>query len=132
MNSGEHGFTLLEAMVALAILAVGLAEFYRTFGAGLQAEAAVQREREAVGAADRLMAELGRLRPVRDGVTAGELPGGQRWTLRLEPIGNVDQDNPSRLASGHLATLTVGPAGRGSAWQVRTIVIAREPAASAP
>lgn len=124
VSSREGGFTLLEVLVALVILAVSLAGFYQAFGIGLRAEGVVERGRRAAEAADGLMAELGRTRPLRDGTTAGELPDGQRWTLTLTPVRALDHDGAPRAVEGHLATLVVVPAGgRAAPLRLRTIVL---------
>ena len=71
----EDGFTLLEVLVAAAILALGLASFYQAFGVGLRAEATAERQGRAVAAAENLLAELGRTGPLQDGTAAGRTAG---------------------------------------------------------
>lgn len=123
-RSDERGFTLLEVLVALAILVFGLAAFYQALGGGLQAGVSAEREWRAIEAADRLLTELGRSTPLRDGEATGEFPDGQRWTLRVEPFVPIDQADPPPVVDGHLATVEVfGPDPRGPRLRVRTLVL---------
>jgi type II secretion system protein I len=123
-KSDERGFTLVEALVALAILVLALAALYQALGGGVHAAIAAEQQWRAVEAADRLLTELGRSAPLRDGETAGELADGRRWTLRVEPFAAIDQDGPPPVLEGHLATVEVSrPGGRGPQLHVRTFVL---------
>jgi type II secretion system protein I len=123
-KSDERGFTLVEALVALAILVLALAALYQALGGGLQAGVAAEQQWRAVETAERLLTELGRSTPLRDGVTTGELADGRRWTLRVEPFAATDQDGPPPVLEGHVATVEVSRAGgRGPLLHVRTLVL---------
>lgn len=122
----EQGFTLLEVLVALVILIAGLAAFYEAFGGGLLAGAAAERERNAVEAAENLIAEIGRSRPVEEGLTTGELPDGQRWTLRVEAFDPVETDRSTSPVAGYIATLEVLPR-LGSPVRVQTLILGVKP-----
>src|ERR1043166_4706317 len=112
MNKGaEQGFTLVEALVALAIVVLALAFLYQALGGGLQAGIAAEQQWRAAEAAERLLGELGRSTPLRDGGTQGELGDGRRWTLRVEPFSAIDQDGPPPVMEGHVATVEVSRAG---------------------
>lgn len=124
----ERGFTLLEVLVALVILIMGLAAVYQAFGSGLLAGAAAERDRRAAEAAENLFAGLGRSRAVSEGVTTGELPDGQRWTLRLDPFDPVKSDGPPSAVAAHIVTLEVVPAGgRGNPARFQTLIIGVRP-----
>ncbi|SDR46519.1 prepilin-type N-terminal cleavage/methylation domain-containing protein [Rhizobiales bacterium GAS191] len=120
----DGGFTLLEVLVALVILVLALAGFYRAFGVGLSAGSTADRERRQIEAAEGVLVELGRSRPLQDGVSTGELSDGQRWTFRLEPFVPFEQNGSPSPLTGHLATLEVLPAdGRGAPLRLQTLVI---------
>lgn len=126
MNSrGDEGFTLLEVLVALVILMLGIGAFYQSFGVGLRAEAAAQREQRSVEVATNVMAEVGRLQPLQDGLTHGELQDGYRWTLRVEAFESAQPDESAAALSGHLVTLDVQEPGQSRvALRLHTLMLA--------
>ena len=124
LQTGEAGFTLIEALVALAIIVLALASVYQALGGGLQAGIVAEQQWRAVEAAEQLLTELGRSTPLRDGVTKGELADGRRWMLRVEPFAAIDTDGAPPVLEGHVATVEVSRArGRGPLLQVRTLVL---------
>jgi general secretion pathway protein I len=123
-RGGERGFTLLEVLVALAILVFALTALYQALGGGLQANATAEREWRAAEAAETLLTEVGRSVPLRDGETKGELADGHQWILKITPFTPVDQDGPPSAVEGHLVTLDVSRADRnGPHLRLRTLLI---------
>jgi len=87
---GENGFTLIEVLVALAILSVSLAVMLQIFSESLH-RARVSRMEMAAGAfAQSLLADVGHSVPLRVGDQSGEQPGGFSWKLHVEPYGTAD------------------------------------------
>lgn len=125
MNShDEQGFTLLEVLVALVILMLGIGAFYQAFGTGLGAEATAQGVQRSAEVATNLMAELGRVQMLQDGLTRGELPDGYRWTLRVEAFTPDQLDGQSAPVTGHFVTLDVQQPGRSTAaLRTQTLVL---------
>ncbi|WP_119459640.1 prepilin-type N-terminal cleavage/methylation domain-containing protein [Rhodospirillaceae bacterium SYSU D60014] len=81
----EAGFTLLEVLVALAILALSLAAVYETLSGGLRNEAVSRRYLAATILAEGRLAGVGAERPVQTGHWTGETPDGFRWTIDIGP-----------------------------------------------
>jgi general secretion pathway protein I len=99
----ESGMTLLEVIVALAILSFGLAALFDTVGLGRATASVADQQRAATVSAQSLLAELGRTRPVVDGSTEGVFPTGQRWRLDIKPLDAAG----SGPLQGHEVTLVV-------------------------
>lgn len=83
-SRAERGFTLLEVLVALAILGVSLAAIYQAFGTGLRNDRQARFYEEAVALAEARMAQVGTELPAVAGRWSGE-EGGLRWTLLVQP-----------------------------------------------
>jgi general secretion pathway protein I len=77
------GFTLIEAVVALAILALTLGVVYESFGWSLRRTAGVEKRETAWLAAQSVLATI-RGRPVLQiGSERGEVPGGLEWEAHI-------------------------------------------------
>ena len=83
---GERGFTLLEVLVAFAILAVSLGALLVAFSDGLRTTDRSITISTATLQAQSLMEEVGRSIPVRPGETTGVLEDGSRWQVSVEPF----------------------------------------------
>lgn len=82
----ERGFTLLEVLVAFAILAVSLGGLLVAFSDGLRTVSRSVTISEATLRAQSVMEEVGRSIPVRPGQVAGVLEDGTRWQVSVEPF----------------------------------------------
>ena len=85
----EAGFTLVEVVAALAILALSLSVLFGLLSDGLRRTGQAEAMAEAGSLAQSLLARVGTGLPIRPGVTAGELQNGARWRLRMEPYGDA-------------------------------------------
>lgn len=82
----ERGFTLLEVLVAFAILAVSLGGLMVAFSDGLRTTNRSVTISTATLQAQSLMEEVGRSIPVRPGQVTGVLEDGARWQVTVEPF----------------------------------------------
>lgn len=109
----EVGFTLLEVMVALAILALGLVTVLELFAGSARLGVKASRHTKAAIYAQNEMNRLFAQPTLAEGEESGELPDGYFWRARVQEIhpgdvqtrGDPQQHNPTdRL---HLYTLEV-------------------------
>ena len=124
----EAGFTLVEVIVALAILSVGLSVLLGSISSGLQQTANAERMAEAGSLAQSLMDEVGTELPIKSEERDGQFPNGYRWHLKMHQYGNVKEreewpvglymistevewEEGARRRSYGLTTLRVGPKG---------------------
>jgi general secretion pathway protein I len=83
----QAGFTLVEVVVALAILALSLGVLYQSFGWSARRTASLANTEAAWLAAQSLLAEIRAKPTLQPGTNDGEWPGGLRWTTQVDPHG---------------------------------------------
>lgn len=84
-SSSARGFTLIEVLVAFAILALTLAALMQVFAAGLRSTDAVDRHLMATMLAKSVLDDLGTEIPIAAGESSGEIEQGYRWIVRIQP-----------------------------------------------
>jgi general secretion pathway protein I len=84
-DAGEAGFTLVEVIVALAMLAAGLSVLLGMISTGLERTGIAGRTAEAASLAQSLLAQVGTEFPVRPDQRDGVFPNGDRWHLTIVP-----------------------------------------------
>lgn len=77
------GFTLLEVLIAFAILAVALGALMQAFSQGLRSVRLAEDYATAAMLAQSKMAEVGTLIPLEDGEHAGTFENGLAWRVVL-------------------------------------------------
>jgi len=102
------GFTLIEILVALVILAVILAVFAQVLSGSVLSSRRIDAETQALLVARSTMERIGRDLPLQPGATSGKLAGGGRWSLRISPA-TVAGRPPANLTgvTTYLIVLTV-------------------------
>jgi len=128
-DARERGFTLVEVIVALAMLSIGLSVLLGLISNGLRQAKSTERAAEASSLAQSLLAGVGTDRPVKPGAFEEAMPNGFRWQLRIEPYGaaaeqeglpvglyvvstDVEWQDGREQRSFALRTLRLGPAER--------------------
>lgn len=91
----EHGFTLLEVLVALAIAGLALTALFTAGSSGLFATDTATRAEEALERAQSHLAAVGRDAALLPGNSSGDDGGGYRWHLRVRPLAS------RRLSAGN-------------------------------
>lgn len=94
----ERGFTLLEVLVAFAILSVALGGLLLVFSDGLRTADRSVTISTATLQAQSLLAEVGRTIPARAGLVDGVLEDGSRWEVAIEPFDTGESGTSTAVA----------------------------------
>jgi general secretion pathway protein I len=111
------GFTLVEIIVALAILALSLNVILPAISDGLWRTGEAEAQAEAASLARSLLAQAGSALTLKDGAAVGEFENGLRWRVEVSPYGSVNQSMPVR------AYKVVAEVGWGNAPGEHSIVL---------
>jgi general secretion pathway protein I len=93
-----HGFTLLEVIIALAILGVAFALAMELLAAGVRSAKASEDYTQAVLLARQKMAEVAVTQNLTGVADTGEFGGGFRWISEVRPL-EQQEELPGRLFS---------------------------------
>jgi general secretion pathway protein I len=85
-HASGRGFTLIEILIAFAILAVALTGLLRAFSGGLQATTRAERYGEAVLLARSLLERVGSEIAIEAGEQSGRRDDGTTWSVRMRPL----------------------------------------------
>jgi type II secretory pathway pseudopilin PulG len=85
-DEAAAGFALLEALVALSMLAAGVAAVMSLLATNRRAQADADAELAAALQARSLMARIGRDLPLTAGTFSGTGGGGLAWSVRIAPF----------------------------------------------
>ena len=86
MNVRSRGFTLIEVLAAIALLAIAFAIGLGALGKSAQNAARAVALDAAVEHAQSLFAEQGMVAPLKDESTEGTFDDGMRWTLKVHAL----------------------------------------------
>jgi len=115
----RRGFSLIEILVAFAILALSFVAISQAFSGGLRMLSASGSYAGALRVAESRLAEAGRLSPLAPGVTEGK-SGIYTWRLEVAPYDGSD----AGLPQAHEAVATVTWEGGGARTvSLRTIYL---------
>lgn len=109
----EKGFTLIEVLVALAILSLSIGALLKVASTGIDRVRESENEQQASALAQSLLARAGNDIPLADGDVSGTDSGGLRWSVHVAPFGGA-ADHAAWSSDAKSVTVTViwGEAGR--------------------
>ena len=125
-SEGAAGFTLIEALVALAIIAIVLGTIGSVIATTVKGTRSIDQRLALAGTAETLLADLPARAVLKPGRQSGEL-SGSRWRVDVAPM-SVAGGNP---ATDRFVPLTVNlrlQRADGSAIQVTTVKLVPRPA----
>ncbi len=121
-SDGEKGFTLIEALVALAIIAAVLSSIGAVIGTTVKGTRSIDQRLALTGAAETLLAALPARNLLKPGRQSGEL-AGHRWRIDVAPLNMAAPDVAQTSPFVPLAVSMRMQAPGGPAIQVVTVRI---------
>ncbi|OYW53358.1 MAG: hypothetical protein B7Y80_08665 [Hyphomicrobium sp. 32-62-53] len=127
MSGHDDGFTLIETLAALVILALAASTFYRALETGTQGARIAERETAALAHAQSRLDEVVALGPQENLALTGQTPDGYAWSTT---VSGLDRTRTDRSPVG-LARVDVrvswrdGPARRERDLTLTTIMASR-------
>ena len=119
-DRGERGFTLIEALVALAIVAVVLSSIGAVIGTTVKGTRSIEQRLALTGAAETLLAQLPARNLLKPGTQSGEL-AGHRWRIDVVPLNLAAQEETPTNRFVPLAVSLRMQVPRGPAIQITTV-----------
>jgi general secretion pathway protein I len=86
LRKGFRGFTLIEVVVAMAILGIGLVVIIELFGGGLRLGRTSEEYTRAVGYARMKLEEVSLSPSLEEGVQEGEFDRDFRWQMEVKKV----------------------------------------------
>ena len=116
-SDGVAGFTLIEALVALAIIAAVLSSIGAVIATTVKGSRSIDQRLALTGAAETVLAALPARNLLKPGRQSGQL-AGHRWRMDVGPL-NIAQEQTSRFVP--LAVNMALQAPGGPAIMVTTV-----------
>jgi general secretion pathway protein I len=119
-SDGERGFTLIEVLVALAIVAAVLSSIGAVIGTTVKGTRSIDQRLALTGAAETLLAQLPARNLLKPGTQYGEL-AGHRWRIDVAPLNVAAQEVTATSRFVPLAVSLLMQAPGGPAIQITTV-----------
>jgi len=91
LSASNDGFTLIEILVAISILAISLVVILQLFSGGLKSSRLSDEYTRGIFHAREKMGEILLSKEVSAGETEGEFSDSFRWKCQIEPIEDVEE-----------------------------------------
>jgi len=119
-----RGFTLLEVVVALAVLAMTLSVVYETLGWSLRRSAVAQQKEIAWLHAQSALATLRTEQSLRAGIQEGENADGAKWHMEIRVHTSQASDSSAIVPFEVIVSVPWGPKSQEQV-QFKSIELAR-------
>jgi general secretion pathway protein I len=119
-SDGAAGFTLIEALVALAIIAAVLSSIGAVIATTVKGTRTIDQRLDLTGAAETLLAALPARNLLKPGRQSGEL-AGHRWQIDVTPVSPAVQETKPNARFVALAVSMRLQAPGGPAIQLTTV-----------
>jgi len=118
LDSAPAGFTLIEVLVALAILAIAFGFAFRALSGGFDRLDRDQKSADALLLAQSTLARVGHDIALQDSAVAGRTKDDFSWRIETGPYGDRKGVPPGRLI-GHRVEVTIAWSERHQRREVR-------------
>ena len=119
---GAAGFSLIEALIALAIMTMMMSAFYATLSAAYRGASQVKIYRAALGLARSHLQSIGREMPVEPGISSGTFENDLPWRLTITALLPV-ANRPRSAAQPYLIVLETFDRNGRSLLRLETVKI---------
>jgi prepilin-type N-terminal cleavage/methylation domain-containing protein len=106
-----QGFTLIEVLAAIALLAIAFAVALGALGKSAQNAGRSAQLDAAVEHAQTLLAEQGLVAPLRDATTSGTFADGMRWDLQVHALPRPARGTQAAVSLQHGGAMVVQATG---------------------
>ena len=93
MKPIEKGFTLIEIMVAMAVLAIALTVIFELFSGGLRLAGKSENYSRAIFYGRQLLEEICLQKDLSENEEEGEFAGGYTWRYEIKPLSVLIEQN---------------------------------------
>jgi general secretion pathway protein I len=114
----QQGFSLLEVLVAFAILSLSLGVLFQIFSSGVRGTIVSEGYNKALIIAQSRLAEVGVDRPLEAGMEQGEAEEPYRWRVEVTPYQEGDLGSQRRRVEPYRIDVWVGWKADGKARDV--------------
>ncbi|MBT4836008.1 MAG: type II secretion system protein [Methylococcales bacterium] len=127
LNATEKGFSLLEILVAFAIMSISLGVLLQIFSSGMRTALLSDRYTNATIHAQSKLAVVGAEIPMQQGETEGDIDDIFRWKIIINPYQwwDDDEEDPSEsipfVAFEVISTVSWGKEGKERTVSLKTM-----------
>jgi len=124
----QQGFTLMETLVAVMVLAISLSVLFQVFSGGLKSARISDSYTRAIFYAREKMDEILLAEELAEGVIEGNFENGYEWNIRIRYVEPQRDDAPNSIFDIFNLTVTVfwKDGDKQKQYEIETLTMARK------